>query len=50
MKFDKNVLIWGVIIVLAIVALYLSFKAGGVEVSTVKAATQSASSGMVGGC
>ena len=51
MEFDKNILMWGEIIILAILALYTSFVAGGVDLSTVKAATSSvSSSGMVGGC
>jgi capsule polysaccharide export protein KpsE/RkpR len=59
MKIKKQTLLWGVIVVLFVLALYLTFKAGDVTVAQSAAeattlATKSAASasygGMVGGC
>jgi hypothetical protein len=56
MEIKRKTVLWGVIVVLFIATLFLTFKigSGNVDVSTAvqttQAATTSASSGMVGGC
>jgi hypothetical protein len=54
---DRRMFLWIVIGVLFIATLFLTFKAGAVDVNTVqapalaaKSVAQSAGSGMVGGC
>lgn len=54
LKMDRRIILWGVISVLFVVTLFLTFKAGSVVVvqtaGSVAQSVSAASSGMVGGC
>ena len=50
---ERRIILWVVIGVMFLATLFLTFKVGSVEVSSVQAsagAVKAASSGMVGGC
>lgn len=52
MQIDKRTLLWGVIIILFVITLFVFFKAGAGTTATGQAvkAVQSTSNAMVGGC
>lgn len=50
---ERRIILWVVIGVLFLVTLFLTFKTGSVDISSVQASTgavKAASTGMVGGC
>lgn len=52
MQIDRRTLLWGVIVILFIITLFVAFNAGAGDVVTGEAvkAAQSSSNAMVGGC
>lgn len=51
MQINRRTLMWGIIAILFIITLFVSFKTGtGTSVSTAGQAASTASNAMVGGC